>query len=301
MTGLSGVKRVLHFAVFVSIIVFLTGVIFLLLSYHAREPSQPPTLLSEVLRDVGIVLCSIGAISSLYELLIRRQLLEDYNAALQDILDPDTKKLGVKALFRDRDDKSNRGRSLDALLRATHEEMLCFGLGCYQFLPEKRELLLAKIREGCSFEFLIFNPKSKHAAALDESLGNGSGTLISFLQAQQSYFAEFLRVLDKEKLEGKFEVRVYDAVPTFGGLAIDCGRSTGSLIIELYGTGVEGSVCPGMELLPRDSDWYAFYSRQIKQLWRNSPRMVAVAASGESQGAPHRKRDPDDKADVGAE
>lgn len=293
MSNLSAAKRVLHSAVFASIIVFLAGVIFLLVSYQVREPAHGPTLLSEVLRDLGIVLCSIGAISSLYELLIRRQLLEDYNAALQDILDPDTKKRGVKALFRDRDDKSNRGRSLDALLRATREEMLCFGLGCYQFLPEKRELLMAKLREGCSFEFLIFNPMSKHAVALDESLGNGSGTLISFLQAQQSYFAEFLRVVDKEKPEGKFEVRVYDAVPTFGGLAIDCGRSTGSLIIELYGTGVEGSVCPGMELLPRDSDWYAFYNHQIKQLWHNSPRMVAPAAGVESRGTPRQK--PDDK------
>jgi hypothetical protein len=270
----SSVTRVFHFAVFASIIAFLTGVIFLLVSYQLREPLNPPTLLSDVLRDLGIVLCSIGLISSLYEFLIRRQLLEDYNTTLQNILDPDTKKLGVRALFRDRDDKSNRGRSLDALLRATRKEMRCLGLGCYQFLPEKRDLLLAKIREGCSFAFLIFNPQSRHATALDESLGYGSGTLINFLEAQQRYFIEFMRTLVAEGLIGKFEVRLYDAVPTFGSLSIDSGTPTGYLIVELYGTRVEGSVCPGMELLPGESDWYSFYDRQIAQLWNTSPRLV---------------------------
>jgi hypothetical protein len=274
MSRPSSVTHVLHFAVFVSIIAFLAGVIFLLISYQFREPSGPPTLLSEVLRDLGIVLCSIGLISSLYEFLIRRQLLDDYNTALQTILDPDTKKLGVRALFRDRDDKSNRGRSLDALLRATRHEMLCYGLGCYQFLPEKQNLLLAKIKDGCCFEFLIFNPESRHATALDESLGYGNGTLINFLHAQQRFFIEFMKTLDAEGLKGKFAVRVYDAVPTFGGLAVDRSMPTGSLIVELYGTHVEGSVCPGMELLPGNSDWYAFYDRQIVQLWETSPPLV---------------------------
>src|SRR5258708_5620235 len=149
MPKFSGTARVLPYAVFVSIIVFLLGVIFLLMSHQVRPVTGAPNLSSEILRDLGIVLCSIGLISMLYELLIRGQLIADYNNALREILDPDTKKLGVRALFRDRDDKTARGRSLDATLRVTRKEMFCLGLGFYQFLPEKKDLLLAKIREGC--------------------------------------------------------------------------------------------------------------------------------------------------------
>lgn len=267
MRKLANAARVLQQAVFISIIVFLIGVILLLISYQMRQPSEA-TFLSEILRDLGIILCSIGFISLLYEMLIRRQLLADYNNALQDILDPDTRKLGVRALFRDRDDKTLRGRSLDALLRSTRKEMLCLGLGFYQLIPEKRDLLLTKIREGCSFRFLIFDPTSKNAAALDESLGYGNGSLIKFLGAQQAYFIEFMKVLADEGLDGRFQVRTYEAVPTFGALAVDSGVPEGYLIVELYGAHVEGSVCPGIELVPRESAWYAFYDRQIAELWK---------------------------------
>lgn len=268
---------VLHYAVFVSIIVFLIGVILLMISYELRQPSSHPTFLSEILRDLGIVLCSIGLISLLYEVLIRRQLISDYNNALQDILDPDAKKLGVRALFRDREDKTARGRSLDALLRATRKEMLCLGLGFYQFLPEKRDLLLTKIREGCSFGFLIFDPKCRNAAALDESLGYGNESLLNFLHAQQAYFIEFMSALAHEGLEGRLQVKTYDAVPTFGAIALDRSAPEGYLIVELYGAQVEGAICPGMELVPKGSAWYAFYDRQISEFWRVGRPLVTAS------------------------
>ena len=254
MRKLANAARVLQQAVFISIIVFLIGVILLLISYQMRQPSSEATFLSEILRDLGIVLCSIGFISLLYEMLIRRQLLADYNNALQDILDPDTRKLGVRALFRDRDDKTLRGRSLDALLRSTRKEMLCLGLGFISH-SEKRDLLLTKICEGCSFTFLSFDPTSKNALALDEGLGYGNGSLIKFLGAQQAYFVEFMKVLADEGLDGRFQVRTYEAVPTFGALAVDSSVPEGYLIVELYGAHVEGSVCPGIELVPRESAW----------------------------------------------
>lgn len=278
MPKFAGTARVLPYAVFVSIIVFLLGVIFLLMSYQVRPEAGPPNLSSEILRDLGIVLCSIGLISMLYELLIRGQLIADYNSALREILDPDTKKLGVRALFRDRDDKTARGRSLDATLRLTRKEMFCLGLGFYQFLPEKRDLLLAKIREGCSFKFLIFNAESRNARALDESLGNGNGSLIRFLEAQQAYFAGFMKLLADEGLGDRFEVRSYDPVPTFGALAVDPATPDGFLIVELYGFGVEGAVCPGMELIPKGSHWHSFYERQLKELWRGAQPLPAGAA-----------------------
>jgi uncharacterized protein DUF5919 len=270
--------RVLPYAAFVSVIVFLLGVILLLMSYQVRPQVGSPTLPSEILRDLGIVLCSIGLISLLYELLIRGQLIADYNNSLQEILDPDTKKLGVRALFRDRDDKTTRGRSLDAMLRATRKEMFCLGLGFYQFLPEKRDLLLAKIREGCSFKFLIFDAKSRNAKALDESLGYGNGSLIRFLEAQQAYFADFMKLLADEGLGDRFELRTYDPVPTFGALAVDPSAPDGFLIVELYGCGVEGAVCPGMELVPKGSYWHAFYDRQLNELWRGAQPLPTGSA-----------------------
>jgi Domain of unknown function (DUF5919) len=265
MPSFSKAAQVIRDAAFVSVIVFLVGVILLLISYVIKDLALPPTLLSEISRDLGIVLCSVGLISVLYEMLIRRQLIEDYHTALRDILDPDTKRLGIRALFRNRDDKTARGRSLDAVLRATRKEMLCFGLGFYRFL-EKRELLLEKMKDGCQFKFLIFNPKSRHAKALDESLGYANSGLLRHLEERHGSFDHFIKVVARERFADRLEVRTYDSVPTFGALMIDSSTPQGFLIIELYGSGVEGDRCPGMELVPRENCWYSFYEPQITEL-----------------------------------
>lgn len=279
-------RRVLRDVVFLSIVIFLVGCI-LLLSSHILAAGSGASLWSEIAREFGIVLCSIGLISVLYEILIRRQLIADYSNTLREIIDPDTRKLGISALFENRDDKTHRGRSIDALLRATTTEMLCVGLGFYQFLPEKRDVLLAKLRAGCSFRFLIFDANSESAVALDKSLGYGNGSLVAFLNAQQSYFVEFLTALAEEGVTAdSFQVRSYEAIPTFGALHLDPGLPNGRMIIELFGHRVEGSVCPGMELIKHSSCWYSFYERQIGELWTRGKPLAVPDAGAMRRAAP---------------
>ena|ERR1700688_4534181 len=290
MQSLAAIGRALRDAVFLSIIVLLLGIIALSWS-HFGDTTTSRSLLNEMARDLGIVLCSIGLISMLYELLIRRLLIADYNNALRELIDPDTRKLGVSALFRDREDKTMRGRSIDALLRSTRKEMICIGLGFYQFLPEKRDLLLAKLKEGCSFRFLIFDTESKNAAALDQSLGDGDSSLLTFLRAQRSYFDDFLSKLHSYGIaESNFQVRLYDSIPTFGALQLDRALPGGRMVIEFYGHRVEGAVCPGAEVT-EGSSWYTFYDRQMTALWGDGkalsvPAPAQAARTGVQQKGP---------------
>lgn len=262
--------RLLRSAAFASIVVLLIGIILLLvddillLDQFLTEQSVS----AQMLRELGLILCSIGIISILYETLIRRQLIKDYNAALVDILDPDSRRLGIGGIFLDRDDKVSRGRALDVLLRSARQEMFCFGLGFYEFLPERRDLLRAKLRDGCVFRFLMFDAESEAACALDQSLGLGNGSLIAFLQAQRRYFADLQSQLARDGVPpGRFQVRLYQSVPVFGGLCLDPGLPNCRMFVELYGSHVEGSTCPGLELFPKDNGWHNFYVRQMMELW----------------------------------
>ena len=189
----SNLARVLRSAVPVSLLVLALGVIMLLVDHIIllERPESERGVLVQMLREFGLILCSIGLISVLYELLIRKQLMEDYNQILTGILNPDASRLGVKALFLDRDDRANRGRALDSLLRSTKEEMFCMGLGFYQFLPDRRLELISRVREGCRFRFLIFDVNSPTAQTLDSSLGYGNGTLLAFLKAQRQIASRF--------------------------------------------------------------------------------------------------------------
>lgn len=133
-------------------------------------------MLPVLLRDIGVVLFSIGLISAAYELLIRQQLLEDLAGAVRAVLEPDNRRLGIVGLYRSRDEKSRGEHGVDDLISATRADMFCVGLGLLAFVPERQARLIERINDGCHFRFLMFDPESDAATVLDRSLGDGSGS-----------------------------------------------------------------------------------------------------------------------------
>jgi hypothetical protein len=70
---------------------------------------------------------------------------------------------------------------------------------------------------------------------------------------------------------------------------IDPSSTDRRLVVELYGFGVEGTVCPGMELVSQEGDWYSFYERQMEARWQAGralevPSAVAGVAPSVSSG-----------------
>lgn len=122
------IRKILLRAVFVSMFLLLIGAMLITLSelfITARRAgcygaafvtnvfecaSVPITLLEMLFREFGVAFCSIGLISLLYEMLIRKQLIDDYGNKLTEIVNPDTRKFGVISLFENRDDKTRRRR-----------------------------------------------------------------------------------------------------------------------------------------------------------------------------------------------
>jgi uncharacterized protein DUF5919 len=257
--------RAVERAIFLTLITLLAGVGFLLGSY---APSvQTNVNLAPLFREVGIILVSIGLISGVYELLIRQQMVQDMTGMMKQLLDPDSKRLGIAALYQTRDDKIERGQGLEELIRSTQREMLCLGLGLLAFVPERKSLLRARMEQGCRFRFLLFDAESANASALDVSLGSGDGNLIGFIRTQTKYVREFQKELQEAQLLPQFEVRLYHAVPTFGMVEVDPKTLNNRMVIELYGFKAEGSVCPGASLIETDAGWCAFYRQRAELLW----------------------------------
>jgi hypothetical protein len=247
----------------------------------------PISLKEMLLREFGIVLCSIGLISLLYEVVIRSQLIEDYSEKLTELINPDTRKFGVISLFEDRTDKTKRHRSLAEVLGSAKQKIMCFGLNNHSILAD-RDLILRKMRDGCSFQFLIFDPDSATDEGrialelLDKSLAQSSGSLKKVIEAREDDYREVIEYFrSKGLVEDRFEVRTYNVIPTFGAIQIDDSR----LIIELFGYKKNGLVCPGMELVKKgsrwqgqeieefDSRWYDFYDQQIATLWQHGKKL----------------------------
>ena len=255
---------VIRDAKFVSIIIFLLGFILLLISYlHSTTYVE---FWHELLKDFGSVLCSIGVISLVYELLIRRQLIDDYHDELRSILNPDAKFLGISAIFANRTEKMRRGYLIESLIRSAKTEMVCIGLSLYQFV-EHGDLIKRKVLEdGCSFHFCIFDSESDTINALDRSLGRGVGSLPPYMARPTVRFTQLLAEIRASDVgEDKFSIRTYDFIPTFGIISIDRDYLDAKIIVELNGYDVEGSVCPGFELVRTPDGWFRFFYDQVNK------------------------------------
>ena len=252
---------VIRDAKFVSIIIFLLGFILILVSYLTQ--AKPGEFLRDIPKDFGSVLCSIGVVSLVYELLIRRQLINDYHDELSSILNPDARALGLNAIFANRSEKMRRGYLLEPLIRSAQNELICVGLSLYQVL-EHRDLIRRKAIAGCAFHFVIFDFNCDSLVILDRSLGRGYGRLPTYIGDPTYRFQELLSEISALGIpEDRFSVRLYDFVPTFGMIALDRNQAVGRIIVELNGVGVEGAVCPGFELVRISDGWFDFFSSQI--------------------------------------
>jgi hypothetical protein len=294
------IARVLARAIYISLFLLVTGALLVLASEliisHRTEAAgcktgtitasveyncvHAPVYLGEmVLREFGIVICSIGLISLLYELIIRTQLIEDYSEKLTEVINPDTRKFGITNLYEDRNDKTLRHKSPGDLINSAHRKILCFGLINHSILAQ-RNLILEKLNQGCSFQFLLFDPQHEDALEiLDDSLSQGPNSLKNLIEVRGRELTGIIKYfrsngISKEKLE----IRTYAIVPTFGAIQVDDER----LLIELHGYNKSGLECPGLEIIKKGSQWkgqmieesdsklYQFYDRQIADIWNSA-------------------------------
>jgi Domain of unknown function (DUF5919) len=273
-------SRAIERALFLSGICVLVGIVCLLLSHVVAD--RP--LMEALLKDVGILLVSLGTISAVYEYLIRQQLLDDLVLRLQDIIDPDSRRLGVRAMYQSRDEKIRRGESIDNLIASTKTELFSVGLGLLAFVPERQALIKRRIQEGCRFRFLIFDATSSAAEALDRTLGAGNGELIDLIRAQTRFISNFHGELRRIGVGEQFEVRTYDTVPTFGMVEINRGLPNHLMVIEVNGFRAEGATCPGIALQEIEGGWSRFFRERAELLWETGTP-IRTAAPVLSEGA----------------
>jgi len=153
---------------------------------------------------------------------------------------------------------------------------LAIGLGLYQFVPEQQDLIKTRLQEGCNFRFVIFDVNSPHIAALDRNLVHSTVTLAAFIENCTDFFKKFQKEIEKLAPKGKLDVRVYDAVPPWGLIAIDHEHPNGRILIEFNGIQVEGSACPGAEIIPKEGGWYRFFYDQIALIWNAGKPLGAI-------------------------
>jgi hypothetical protein len=221
--------------------------------------------------EIGIAITSGGIVGFVYENLIRSDLVDEIKTILADIVDTDARRLGITAIFDSRTDKSRRVQ-LKSLIQDARKELMFVGVGLGPIMTEYSDDLSGAMARGCDVRFLIFDLRNGPAGVLEASLGKGD--LIANLTGSFGSAISFLRT---DETHRKFELRVFDVVPTFGAVAVDRAEGDGRIFLELNCFHSSGDQCPGFALEKRAGGLFYTYDRQIAELWRGATPIERAA------------------------
>jgi hypothetical protein len=247
----------------VSVAVVIAGAA-LIVSARALQSSSD-SIGFDVARDFGITLCTIGSLSIAYEALIRQQLIADITKMLVSIVNPDVTRLRIARIFGRRDDHDT---PLAELLRSSKNDVLLYGLTLYELATEKRKLLRELTADkNRRVRMLIFNVQSPHKDAMAASLGTQGG-LVEYIALSSNNLRAFEKELRDEGIgPERFEVRVFDIVPTFGLIGIDVAEHRGRVFVEWNAVDADGDECPGLELQQSRGTPYEFFTVRVEKIW----------------------------------
>jgi hypothetical protein len=143
------------------------------------------------------------------------------------------------------------------------------GLALNTVMSNYRKQLSEAIGQNRTIKFLIFDLESPAPTLeiLERSLGMGDS-----IEDLKRAFKRVLAFAKQYAQTGKVEVRLFDAIPTFGAVAIDRDENRGFLIVELNCYSSPGEECPSLRLEKKPGGLFHIYDRQITNLWNAATR-----------------------------
>lgn len=230
--------------------------------------------------EIGSAAASGGIVGFVYEHLIRRDLLDQVRRELAEIVDPDSRRLGIGAIYDSRTDKTRRV-ALRSLIQGAGKELMFVGVGLGPVMSEHSDDLDQAMARGCAVRFLLFDLCDGPAAVLEASLGKGD-----LIQNLTGSFASAMLFEQDHRPGRSFELRLFGVVPTFGAIAVDRSEGDGRIYVELNCFGSSGDQCPGFALDKRPGGLFHTYDRQISALWMSARRGAPEAGMTCAEGQP---------------
>jgi hypothetical protein len=279
--------------IFLATTLFAFGVIFILSAAIAEE-QRWGFLAIAALRDIGLLLATTGTISFLYELILRREIVDEIMertesqtlwlrthlsseivAQVATIVNPLTA-YGVKNFHVNRDQLPK----IPEQLGPARDEIFAVGLSLGSLVLDHRQLLEEKATCGCRVRLLMMNPRAngtpnpiieKMAVNIDSPKYDTE--LNSRLETTKEWILRLRRA--HPEIAAKIEARVYDYVPTLAILMVDAASEYGKVTVELYPFGRGAIDRPSIEFeFKGDSSLYRRIYTYYLRLWDNSKPLV---------------------------
>jgi len=218
----------------------------------------------------GGFIAMIGVVSLGYELFLRELTFSEYKDALQEIVNPDAVRLGIRGIYKNRSELGN-ANSFENLFADVKHEIFIGGSSLLSISTASRDLLREKVLSGVNVRLLIMDPQSPVVDLITRQ-AQGKATFINEIKTSILLLQKLQDELDavQSPVKGKFLVHTYSTIPSHSFISLDVEERHGLIIADIGPYLGRNHQRPSMLLANRKHGLYDHYRDINETMWQES-------------------------------
>ena len=185
------------------------------------------------IREFFLLVSMIGVVSLGYELFLREMTFNEYKQALEEIVNTDASRLGIKGIYKNRSELG-RAFTFERLFKKVQKEIFIGGTSLLSISTSSRELLKEKVLQGINVKLLLMDPFSPVVELITRQ-GSGKATFANEIKTSLMLLQKMQEEIEHEKTKrgggGTMDVNTYDRIPSHSFISLDAdlvhGTATG--------------------------------------------------------------------------
>lgn len=263
--------------ILVSVVIFTFGTII-----YVGVSFFPHTVWLAPLKEFATILAFVGIVSLLYELFLREFTFEEYKMALEEVINPDAVRLGIKSIFKDRGELS-RAISAEYLFRDAREEIYFGGSTLLSVSTAFREILKEKALQGINIRLLLLDPSSDIVSLIIKQQATNQVSFRNEIQTAIILLKKLKQEIEAETgfpERGSIIIHTTGRIPTHSFVAIDSHLPGGMIQADLHPYLGENLSRPSFYLLNKEDGLFQHIRRINEGNWKNSQPLPTERDAG---------------------
>lgn len=256
--------RIIFLALFIFVLgasaYILTGTFF-----------SPDSIWLHPIKEFSLLISMIGVVSLGYELFLRELTFNEYKRALQEIVNPDAVRLGIKGIYKNRSELGH-AHSFDSLFKNVKSEIFIGGSSLLSISTNSREILREKVLSGITVKLLLMDPHSK-VADLIATQESGKHTFKNEIKTSLLLLQRLQNEIESETTaskKGKLIIHTYDFIPSHSFIAVDAQESGGAIIVDMGPYLGRNVPRPTLLVVHKKNGMYDYWKEMNNALWEES-------------------------------
>lgn len=251
-----------------AIAIFAVGAVVYI---SASKIFLPDSIWLNPAKEFSLLLSMIGVVSLGYELFLREMSFNEYKAALQEIINPDVVRLGIKGIYKNRFELGH-AYPLDKLFKTVQHEIFIGGTSLLTISTSKRELIREKILQGVTVKLLLINPNSNLVDSISRQ-GRGKSTFVNEIKTSLLLLQKLQEDIEHAKVsgeKGQLLIHTYDTIPSHSFISLDADEAGGLIFVDMGFYQGRNTPRPTIVVAKKENGFYDYWQEMNNIMWSES-------------------------------